>query len=204
MPEPQIATLRDKEEALLPPWRKSSLWGPKPQSLPVSPIFKAARPPSSQLPIFKAPGSQSTSVFQNATALPSSIFQVPAKQPARAIKPPELGGPMQKKSVFALPHKKKEESGNRSRVDEAAAPITRGGQLSNRIVPPVEQTELVRPQEGPVPSQDLHFRSHKQLSPTSKRSARSVGEGSSCLEHISRGFPCESYSSISRAYNYIC
>ena len=30
MPEPQIATLRDKEEAQLPPWRKSSVWGPKP------------------------------------------------------------------------------------------------------------------------------------------------------------------------------
>ena len=112
LPEPQIATLQEKEVSQLPPWRKSSLWGPKPLSPPVYPIFRAIRPQSSQLPALKALGSQNTSVFRNAITPTFPIFRVPAEQLARAIKPPELGGSMQKKPVFAWPHKKKEESGS--------------------------------------------------------------------------------------------
>ena len=58
-PQCQITIVCDKgkEDSQPPSWRKSSLWGPKPQSPPVSAIFRTARPPSGQLPIFKALGS---------------------------------------------------------------------------------------------------------------------------------------------------
>ena len=72
---------------------------------------------------------------------------MPIEQQARATKPLELGGPIRRESIFPWPLKKGASS-DPCKGNEAAAPITRGGRMSNRIVPPVEQAEPVRPEVG--------------------------------------------------------
>ena len=94
-------------------------------------------------------------------------------------------------------------------------PITRGGRLSNRIIPSMEQAEPIRPQEGPGP---VEYDILEQLKKTQARisifdlinsSAQHQKAVQEVLEkaQVASDMPveaCNSHSSFCRVHNYIC